>query len=256
MAMKLSLEMVYLLNIFLLSRLPIALLDQKIKWKDTLKVLSIQIVGCSIFLFGSNLLILFVFLTGISIAIFYLERQLDSVDASRITSLVVYFLFAGFVASPFFELEFNTVLISYIGYWRNSFSYIDLLQLEFIKGSLVVLMGLTLVSSESNYIVRLVLERLNLGKKNHFNSVSEKLVISSDNLKAGRAIGILERITIFFFSLTGEYIAIPFVLTAKSFARFKEMDNKDFAEYVLIGTLLSSLIAMGVAALISRIEIM
>ena len=35
-----------------------------------------------------------------------------------------------------------------------------------------------------------------------------------------------------------------FVLTAKSIARFKQMENKDFAEKYLIGTLTSFLIAL------------
>jgi hypothetical protein len=37
---------------------------------------------------------------------------------------------------------------------------------------------------------------------------------------------------------------VAIVLTAKSIARFKEFDNKDFAEYYLIGTLTSTLIAI------------
>ena len=39
-----------------------------------------------------------------------------------------------------------------------------------------------------------------------------------------------------------------FVLAAKSFARFKELDKREFAEYVLIGTLISMILAIVAAA--------
>ena len=34
------------------------------------------------------------------------------------------------------------------------------------------------------------------------------------------------------------------MLTAKSIARYKELENRDFAEYYLVGTLLSALLAI------------
>jgi hypothetical protein len=44
--------------------------------------------------------------------------------------------------------------------------------------------------------------------------------------------------------ITGNPGAIGFVLTAKSIARFKEFDDREFAEYYLIGTLASMLLAV------------
>jgi len=63
-----------------------------------------------------------------------------------------------------------------------------------------------------------------------------------DNAKknAGIAIGYLERSMVFLFLLYKQYGAMAFVLTAKSIARFKEMEqSKEKAEYYLIGTLFS-----------------
>jgi hypothetical protein len=60
----------------------------------------------------------------------------------------------------------------------------------------------------------------------------------------GEWIGILERIITVTFVLTGNYTAVAFVLTAKSIARFKELDSKDFAEYYLLGTSTSVAIAL------------
>ena len=46
-------------------------------------------------------------------------------------------------------------------------------------------------------------------------------------------------------SMLGEYSAIAFVFTAKSIARFKEIEqNRDFAEVYLLGTLASVTIAL------------
>lgn len=59
----------------------------------------------------------------------------------------------------------------------------------------------------------------------------------------GSWIGILEREIILVLGNMGQFAAIGFVLTAKSFARHKQLENQDFAEKYIVGTLLSSLIA-------------
>lgn len=65
--------------------------------------------------------------------------------------------------------------------------------------------------------------------------------------KAGGFIGILERLLILLFLSINQYSAIGLVLTAKSIARYDEISkDKDFAEYYLLGTLLSTLIVISV----------
>ena len=63
-------------------------------------------------------------------------------------------------------------------------------------------------------------------------------------IKIGMWIGILEREIILMLGLLGQYGAIGFVLAAKSLARYKQLENKAFAEKYLVGTLLSTLIAI------------
>jgi len=72
-------------------------------------------------------------------------------------------------------------------------------------------------------------------------------------IDAGRYIGILERIAITTLVIFNQYSAIGFILAAKSIARFKELDDRKFAEYYLIGTLMSSLFALAVGLLIIHI---
>ena len=69
--------------------------------------------------------------------------------------------------------------------------------------------------------------------------------IENEGAKIGSWIGILEREIILMLGLMGQFGAIGFVLTAKSLARFKQLENKSFAEKYLVGTLLSALIAIG-----------
>lgn len=67
----------------------------------------------------------------------------------------------------------------------------------------------------------------------------------------GSIIGKLERILTVILVLCNEIGAIGFVLTAKSLARYKQLDNQSFAEKYLVGTLSSTAIAI-IAALLLR----
>lgn len=68
--------------------------------------------------------------------------------------------------------------------------------------------------------------------------------IETEGVKIGSWIGILEREIILILGLMGQFSAIGFVLTAKSLARFKQLESKSFAEKYLVGTLLSAFIAI------------
>ena len=61
----------------------------------------------------------------------------------------------------------------------------------------------------------------------------------------GATIGVLERLLIVTFVLTGSTAAVGFVVGAKTLARFRQLDDRDFAEYYLLGTLASVAVALG-----------
>lgn len=64
---------------------------------------------------------------------------------------------------------------------------------------------------------------------------------------AGKYIGILERLFVFIFVITGHWEGIGFLIAAKSVFRFgdlKESKGRKLTEYILIGTLLSFGIAI------------
>lgn len=66
-----------------------------------------------------------------------------------------------------------------------------------------------------------------------------------NNNNAGRFIGTVERIIMLIFLSIGQYSSIGLVLTAKSIARYDRISKeKDFAEYYLLGTLISTVIVI------------
>jgi hypothetical protein len=77
------------------------------------------------------------------------------------------------------------------------------------------------------------------------------LSATGDNLRTGRIIGVLERLLVFFLVAQGEWGAVGLVVAAKSIIRFKDLEQRNFAEYYLIGTLTSLLLA-GLAGGLAR----
>ncbi|MDQ3553211.1 MAG: hypothetical protein M3395_02220, partial [Chloroflexota bacterium] len=63
-------------------------------------------------------------------------------------------------------------------------------------------------------------------------------------VRVGATIGILERLLICALVLGGAVATIGLVIAAKTLARFKQLDDREFAEYYLLGTLASVTIAV------------
>lgn len=70
------------------------------------------------------------------------------------------------------------------------------------------------------------------------------ITVPPEELARGRIIGILERAIVLTLVLLAEFGALGFVVAAKALARFRGLDDRDFAEYFLIGTLASLLHAL------------
>jgi hypothetical protein len=72
---------------------------------------------------------------------------------------------------------------------------------------------------------------------------------------AGKYIGMLERLFVFVFVITGNWEGIGFLLAAKSVFRFgdlKESKDRKLTEYILIGTLLSFGLAIASGVLVIK----
>jgi hypothetical protein len=93
--------------------------------------------------------------------------------------------------------------------------------------------------------------RIVRGVLDQFPVMMERIAATAaGNESGGEWIGVLERIITLTFVLTGNYTAVAFALTAKSIARFKELDDRTFAEYYLLGTSTSLAVALITGALV------
>ena len=99
--------------------------------------------------------------------------------------------------------------------------------------------GYLYVCGRGMVIVRAVLDLPTL----HMRRVEDRTTSAID-IARGRTIGALERALALTLVLLGEDAAIGWIIAAKSLARFKALEDREFAEYFLIGTLASFLLAL------------
>jgi len=76
---------------------------------------------------------------------------------------------------------------------------------------------------------------------------------TEDDLEVGSLIGTLERWLILLLGLAGRWESVALVVAAKSIARFTELKKRAFAEYFLVGTLASVLVAVLLALLVQQL---
>ena len=74
---------------------------------------------------------------------------------------------------------------------------------------------------------------------------------AEDDLEVGYLIGTLERWIILLLGLVAMWQAVALVVALKSIARFEELKKRAFAEYFLLGTLTSILVAIFLVVLLS-----
>ena len=115
---------------------------------------------------------------------------------------------------------------------------------------MLVLFGLLVAMSEMNFAVRAVFDYLNLKPRTAGDS-DEVDQVAYDR---GRVIGFLERGLVYFFVLGGHYDAIGFLLIAKAFAHVRRVGDRAALEYVLIGALLSTGLAIAVGELVNHLS--
>lgn len=118
---------------------------------------------------------------------------------------------------------------------------------DFIVKNQIIIFSFLLCGKPSAILVSLVFGLIPKTMKNAKKRRGNKKITNSDEqegMKIGSWIGILEREIILILGLLGEYEAIGFVIAAKSLARHSQFDNPAFAEKYLVGTLLSTLIAI------------
>ncbi len=75
--------------------------------------------------------------------------------------------------------------------------------------------------------------------ENDFTEKYHYFTYSKPNLSRGMLIGYIERLLVILLIVVDAYSSIAFIIAAKSIARFKQLEDRNWAEYFLLGTLAS-----------------
>lgn len=240
-------EFYYGFNVIMLSRWIYTFRDKPIGWRRCLAVIGLSGLGFLVYALDLRWLGL-VLLIGLANGLFYwLERQRKTVVELRILSLLVSLVILNFFFSEKIGLGFSSSVVDWIATHKGYLFLIEGFNSDEWLRANILLMGSLLVANEVNIGIRYGFRVLDLEPK---KKDQEKQILDVREYNAGRVIGILERLLIYIFVLGDQFLAIGLILTAKGLARFKELEERQFAEYILIGTLLSTLLAVMVAALI------
>lgn len=115
------------------------------------------------------------------------------------------------------------------------FSVIQIAEEKLLSGVLAVL----LIYKPADILIQKILKTYR-----PVSVMKDNKIITKDN-NTGRIIGMIERTIMLVFLAIGQYSSVGLVLTAKSIARYDRIaKEKDFAEYYLLGTLLSTIIVV------------
>jgi len=255
---------IYAFNIILISRLGYVLRDTPLKKSDLRYLIIFQFLAFLIFEFTWMTILLLMLVLIINPLIYYAENQdsnhLLRLIKIRIGVLCVYLFIFSFTFAEYLAPDINPEVTAAMGNWGDYFIGIHWLGIFLQSKIQVTLMGLLLIINEVNLVIRLYFQTFDLlPRKEEAGDMApepasqaepSRAPIDIKEYNAGRVIGILERVLIYFFVLNNHLAAIGFVIAAKSFTRFRELNKRHFAEYVLIGTLLSCSMALGVATLV------
>ena len=160
--------------------------------------------------------------------------MLHLITAILITPLIIHLLQISLpwldnpLQSVFFEFIRSTVILNLI---------FDKIMLD---QAMLILSGYIFTLKEGTILIRLTLNRMRAIPKKKDKPTQK----DQEEYDRGKLIGLLERTFLYFLIIFNQIGAIAVIIALKSLARFKELEDKNFAEYFLIGSLLSVLVAV------------
>ncbi|PTY36855.1 hypothetical protein BGP77_06100 [Saccharospirillum sp. MSK14-1] len=225
---------------WLTSRLALIVRDEPLSSRFLLGLLSVQLLWCWLTL-GASFASLSI--SGlILLALIVPERLVpkhwlnDGRLAATVIMLIALTLLTEALPAPNWQSNMDAWL------WNAGFSPAQLTR------TLIWLTGFLLVANEANLLIRSLFHRFALEPRLNGHDDSADTQVDAREYNAGRVIGILER-WLMYLVLVGSanYNVIAIIIAAKGFARFRQLEERAFAEYVLIGTLTSTLLTIGIA---------
>ncbi|MFW6061741.1 MAG: hypothetical protein ACOC93_02930 [Planctomycetota bacterium] len=240
--------------VVLLMRLLVMKSSQPLSWHECVIKSGVEVLAVILLIearpgVAAQYILALGLLPAINIVTVLLEPRAERLPPGRLVSLAVTVVVLGILFSDELELQIYPGLRDTVLSWGDGFLPLAVLARYPWLTICIVGTGLLLCLRETSYVIRLLINSLRLRPE-----LAEPDCEADDEPGRGRLIGMLERVFVFGFVLSGQYVALGFVLAAKGFARFRKMDDRDFAEYVLIGTLASmvaaSAVALGVRAIL------
>ncbi|MCM3691160.1 DUF3307 domain-containing protein [Neobacillus niacini] len=168
-------------------------------------------------------------------------------------------LFLGLDFAVIYELILSGEKMSIVN--RVLFTAIVIIFATTVSGHLIkILLGSLpnqLLTFEGKYTFKNERQEALYSKNHNGNrSLSEEYnytIFGKHDLSRGKLIGYLERLLVLVLTFYSAYPAIGFIVAAKSIARFKQMDDRNWAEYFLLGTLTSMFIGITLGIILREV---
>jgi len=231
-------------------------------------------------LFYSPMLLIVLLSALISVAHVVLDHYKLVYDKSANNKITLYLLDQGihvliiYGISSFFMLKATEKYIPILGRYSNETNKGQWSVPTISEEIIWILIIVIVFSYMAGYLISYILENLKVAKAldkmtdKATNNVTDKTIDkTTDNLidktadkttdktadkkalrslsdsekKIGLKIGLIERFLVIVFVAVGQYGALGLILAGKSLARYEDLKDKAFAEYYLLGTLLSFL---------------
>lgn len=231
-----------ILNLLLLARLRLIFRDHGASGKDLVIVGLGPLLILPFIQLNWSWLLLAVHLVSYPFIMKWGEQNIKKLNRNRSLTLLWHIVATGILCSPLLNLGGGYLSQKFMQFLSWMFLSGQPLSMDAVVTVQVVVAGVLLVINEMNIVLRYILKVMGLES---IGNQEDKVKVSEEEYSMGRLIGLLERIFIFIFVLLNQYSAIGFILAAKGVTRFNNFkDDRPFAEYVLIGTLLSTLLAL------------
>jgi hypothetical protein len=249
-----NLPLAFLVNVALLVRLPLLLSDERVRGRRVLAAAAVQLVALLAFAPSrAVMLVAFVIILVNGLTWWWEQRRaVGGLMRRRLVTLAVWVVGFAALCSPFLALQFRSDLGSLADCVGMYFVPVAWLKTVPWSAFHSYLFGALLSLNEANLLVRLLIETFVLRPAGAAPQPPQSLLLGREYSR-GRIIGLLERLLVFSLVLQGEYGAFGLIIATKGLARFKNLDDREFAEYFLVGTMLSIILAGGIAVIIRSV---
>jgi hypothetical protein len=242
------LEYFLCLNLLMLTRLVYLRKDEAIgiKWNMGLTALQLVLVMMC-FTFNTALWLVVLVLVVVGALNLLVERR-QFTKRWRIATLLILIFAIDLALGLTTGLQLRPALIAAVAFLTTTSELLQVSPPVSSEKLLGMIFGLLVLTNEINLFIRMIFQHFGMEPvKEGQRPITDASVhgIDRQEYNTGRVIGILERWLMYLVVLsTNNLSAIAFIIAAKGLARMKQLDDKTFAEYMLIGTLLSMLSAV------------